>query len=121
MLKRHISFTLLHLNKLLPLIPSPSLHRNLRRLSDLQEGDRQVLQADPEGTGDQRGPHHHRRLYVPLLLKPGLAQTGADGGHFHRQESCGARPGAREEPHLCGCGSHLHGLPGLRREEDPER
>lgn len=98
-----------------------SPRRNLRRLSDLQEGDWPVLQADPEGAGDQRGPHHHRRLHVPLLLKPGLAQAGADGGHLHRQEGRGARPGAREEPHLSGCGSHLHGLPGLSREEDPER
>lgn len=113
----HISFTSLHLTHFLP---SSSLHRDLRRLSDLQEGDWQVLQTDPEGTGDQRGPHHHRRLHVPLLLKPGPAQTGANGGHLYRQEGCGARPGARQEPHLCGCSSHLHGLPGLCREEDPE-
>lgn len=104
-----------------PLIPSHSLHRNLRRLSHLQEGDWQVLQTDSEGTGDKRGPHHHRRLHVPFLFKPGLAQTGANGSHFHCQKSCGARPGARQEPHLSGCGSHLHGLPGLSREEDPER
>lgn len=100
---------------------SPFLYRNLRRLPDLQERDRQVLQADPESSGNQRGPHHHRRLHVALLLQPGAAQAGADGGHLHRQEGGGAGPGARAEPHLGGRGSHLHGLTGLCREEDPER
>lgn len=79
-----------------------------------------MLQADPESAGDQRGPHHHRRLHVSVLLKPGLAQTGADGGHLHRQKGCGARPGSRQEPHLGGCSGDLHGLPGLGREEDPK-
>lgn len=95
--------------------------RDLCRLQDLQKRDRPVLQADLEGAGDQRGPDHDGRLHVPLLLQPGLTQTGADGCHLYRQESRGAGPGARQEPHLCGCSSHLHGLPGLCREEDPER
>lgn len=104
-----------------PLFSSSSSHRNLRRLSHLQEGDWPVFQADPEGPGDQRGPHHHRGLHVPLLLQPGPAQAGADGGHLHCQESRGAGPGARQEPHLSGRSRHLHGLAGLCREEDSER
>lgn len=99
----------------------PSPNRNLRRLPHLQKRDRQVLQADPEGSGNQRGPHHHRRLHVALLLQPGAAQAGADGGHLHRQEGGGAGPGAGQEPHLGGGGGHLHGLAGLCGEEDPER
>lgn len=110
-------FHLVHLKKAFP----SSFHRNLRCLSDLQEGDWQVFQADPEGSGDQRGPHHHWRFHVPLLLQPGPAQAGANGGHLYRQEGCGAGPCAREEPHLSGRSRHLHGLTGLCREEDPER
>lgn len=99
----------------------PFLYRNLRRLPDLKERDWQVLQADPKSSGNQCGPHHHRRLHVTLLLKPGAAQTGADGGHVHRQEGGGAWPGARPEPHLGGRSSHLHGLTGICREKNPER
>lgn len=80
-----------------------------------------MFQAHPESLGDQRGPHHHRRLHVSLLLQPRPPQTGADGRHLHRQEGRGAGPGAGQEPNLCGSSRHLHGLTGLCREEDPER
>lgn len=67
------NWTNLDWDKVLKLNLFLRFHRNLRRLSHLQEGDRPLFQADPEGPGDQRGPHHHRRLHVPFLLQPGPA------------------------------------------------